>query len=278
MNNSSNQSEESGKYYKRGYDKFRNNDKEGALADQNKAIELDSKNFKAYHERAVINVNQKKFAEAIKDLENAIRLNPDDKEYYFGMGYAYVELGDKISAKKLFEKAHSMGHSQAKIAINYYCKDVDERNIKTSADTIEFIERNPPNANCDKFMNMVYSEIQKQFSIKNLYAGYNLITQQFFNDAKTSITGNATAIGETSSLGFDLDYIINLHNDNKYLFLYYVAIPIDEDDYIIENDMEDFEFASKFEQIVKREVSTIGAISHNNHKRCRTFKWFDGFD
>ena len=127
-------------------------------------------------------------------------------------------------------------------------------------------------------MNIIYSEVHRHFSIRDFYAGYNLITEQFFDDAKKSIFGNAANMGKTSSLGFDLDYILNLYNENKYLFIYYLAIPIDDEDYIIENDMEDFEFASKLTRIVKRQVSTIGAVAHNNHKRCRTFKWFDGFD
>ncbi|HMU44059.1 MAG TPA: tetratricopeptide repeat protein [Ignavibacteriaceae bacterium] len=274
----SNKNNEADKYYKSGFDKFRQGDMNGALQDQNKAIELDNNNYKAFHERAVIKVNQKNYVEAIKDFESAIRLNPNDSEYYFGLGYAYVEYGDKKTAKQFFEKAHSMGHSQAKIAINYYCKDISSNNTSASQTSVEFIERNPPNDNCDKYMNIIYSEVHRHFSIRDFYAGYNLITEQFFDDAKKSIFGNAANMGKTSSLGFDLDYILNLYNENKYLFIYYLAIPIDDEDYIIENDMEDFEFASKLTRIVKRQVSTIGAVAHNNHKRCRTFKWFDGFD
>ena len=65
---------------------------------------------------------------------------------------------------------------------------------------------------------------------------------------------------------------------NNYLFINYLAIPIDDEDYIIENDMEDIDFALKLERIVKRQISTIGAVAHKNHKRCRTFKWFECFD
>lgn len=275
----SNKNDESEKYYRSGFDKFRQGDMNGALIDQMKAIELDKNNYKAFHERAIIKTNLKDYEGGIKDFEIAISLNSDDAELYFALGYAFLQLGDKIKSKANFQIASEMGHATARHCIHYYFKkNVNTSNAHHSQTSIEFIERNPANDNCDKFMNNIYTEVQKRFSIKDFYAGYNLITEQFFDDAKKSIFGNAANIGKISSLGFDLDYILNLYNENKYLFIYYLAIPIDDEDYIIENDMEDFEFASKLERIVKRQVSTIGAVAHNNHKRCRTFKWFDGFD
>lgn len=113
MNTSDQNKIESEKYYQSGYEKFRKFDRNGALLDQNKAIELDASNFNAFHERAVIKTNLKDIQGAISDFLIAIELNPKDMENYFGLGYAYYLSGNKTESKKYFERAHNMGHSQA---------------------------------------------------------------------------------------------------------------------------------------------------------------------
>jgi tetratricopeptide (TPR) repeat protein len=216
-------------------------------------------------------INQKN--KALKDFSSALIINPNLADALYNRALVKQELGDSFGAISDIKKAAKLGNAAAIEALSSIGSK--ETSLKQS---IVFVERDPPHITCDKFMNYINSEIQKFSPLKNIFAGYHLITEKFFNDAKHSLTGNAASIGMTSSLGFNLDYIIKLQNESKYLYLFYVAIPIDEEDYIIENDMMDFDFASKLEKIVKRPVSTIGSVSYNEFKRCRTFKWLDGFD
>jgi hypothetical protein len=140
---------------------------------------------------------------------------------------------------------------------------------------LNIIEQNPPDPICILLLNVVYAEVSKRFRLKTIFAGYNKITDNFFEEARKSIFGNAANVGLTSTIGFDLNYISNLYQKHKVLNLYYLAIPIDGNDFILENGMQDWDFSDALQQIVKRQVSPTGALSYGDFSRCRTFKWFD---
>jgi tetratricopeptide (TPR) repeat protein len=76
-----------------------------ALADFNKAIELDPKNAETYNNRGNIYSDQGKFNEAISDFNNSIGLNPDEARAYNNRGIAYSRMGKFTEALSDYNKA-----------------------------------------------------------------------------------------------------------------------------------------------------------------------------
>src|SRR5580692_7642391 len=77
---------------KKASEKANNKDYEGAIADYDKAIQIDSKNQFSYGNRGEAKNEIGRYADAMNDLDQAILLNPNDT-------YAYVNRG--ISEKNL---------------------------------------------------------------------------------------------------------------------------------------------------------------------------------
>jgi tetratricopeptide (TPR) repeat protein len=72
-----------------------------AMADCNKAIELDPKLSAAYDSRAQIHNRLGHYAEAIADCDKAIALNQKEAAAYNTRGYAYYKLGKtKINLRR----------------------------------------------------------------------------------------------------------------------------------------------------------------------------------
>jgi tetratricopeptide (TPR) repeat protein len=69
-------------------------DYDGALADFNRAIELDPKNYGAYLLRGQVKTNQGDYDGAIADFNQAFALNPSDGAVYGNRGAAKVMKGD----------------------------------------------------------------------------------------------------------------------------------------------------------------------------------------
>jgi Flp pilus assembly protein TadD len=58
--------------------KFHNGQTQEALADINKALELDPQNSSAYRVRAEVMLHAKEFAAALTDLNKALEIDPTD--------------------------------------------------------------------------------------------------------------------------------------------------------------------------------------------------------
>lgn len=67
---------------------------------------------KCYQNRAYCLLNLQKFEPAIKDLNEAIKLEPEVQENYINRGKAYEHLGKKSEAEKDFEKAKTLKPSE----------------------------------------------------------------------------------------------------------------------------------------------------------------------
>jgi tetratricopeptide (TPR) repeat protein len=96
-----------GFYCNRGQSKFALNDMTEALADYNKAIELDPKTAIAYFNRGQLKYcANKDFTGAIVDYTKAIELHTDPQEddIYFARGNAKMELQDFVGAVTDFTK------------------------------------------------------------------------------------------------------------------------------------------------------------------------------
>jgi tetratricopeptide (TPR) repeat protein len=69
------------------------NQEKAAFADFSKAISLDSKNAKAYFDRAMIYESQKNYGKAIADFGNAIKYDPSNDDYLGSRGKLMDNMG-----------------------------------------------------------------------------------------------------------------------------------------------------------------------------------------
>jgi hypothetical protein len=148
------------------------------------------------------------------------------------------------------------------------------KSLFNSGDIInDFVDRNPPDKELDLFMSLVQKMIQSDLSISSVFLGYNLLTDKIFDDPGWAFWNSAN-IGHTSTMGFDKKILKEVFSQGKPIYLCYVAIPIDEEDYLIEkDDMLDWSFEDYLRDKINTNINSIGAISKNEHERCRTFKF-----
>jgi tetratricopeptide (TPR) repeat protein len=92
-------------YYNRGltYHKLEKHDQ--AIADYGKAIELDPGYSEAHYNRGHAFFELDEYGLAIADFDKAISLDPDDAEAYVNRGSAYAKLGERDQAIADYEKA-----------------------------------------------------------------------------------------------------------------------------------------------------------------------------
>ena len=69
-------------------------DYDRAIADYNKALELDPKDATAYNNRGFTYDNKGDYDKAIADYDAAIRLNPEYARAYNNRGFTYDKKGD----------------------------------------------------------------------------------------------------------------------------------------------------------------------------------------
>ena len=79
-------------------------DYERAIADYDKAIELDPKDAAAYYNRGLAYADKGEYERAIADYDKAIELDPKDANPYYGRGLIYKGQGEKEKAIADFEK------------------------------------------------------------------------------------------------------------------------------------------------------------------------------
>jgi len=87
-------SEEAKDYYTRGAEKYQAGDYVGAIADLDQAIRLDPNNAVFYSNRGNAYSNQEDYQRAIADFDQAIRLNPYVAVFYSNRGNAYSKQGE----------------------------------------------------------------------------------------------------------------------------------------------------------------------------------------
>ncbi len=92
-------------YYNRGIARSDLGDKQSAIADYNKAIEINPNLATAYFNRGVARSDLGDKQSAIADYNKAIEINPNYADAYFNRGVARSDLGDKQSAIADYNKA-----------------------------------------------------------------------------------------------------------------------------------------------------------------------------
>jgi tetratricopeptide (TPR) repeat protein len=95
-------------YYNRAQTKGLKNDTAGAIADYTKAIELGSTNPAAYNNRGNARVETNDRGGAIADYTRAIELKPDYARAYYNRAVLKKEKGDKAGAAADFKKAREL--------------------------------------------------------------------------------------------------------------------------------------------------------------------------
>jgi serine/threonine protein kinase len=88
-------------------------DNQGAIADQNQAIKLNSDDAVAYHNNGVDKYNLGDNQGAIKDFNQAIQINPDYANAYYDRGSAKSNLGDKLGAIADYNQAIKLNPDDA---------------------------------------------------------------------------------------------------------------------------------------------------------------------
>ena len=103
-------------YYNRAMRRYRSQDRSGAIADFNRAIELEPNFVDAYNNRGIIRGASGDNLGAIGDYTRAIALNPKFFEAYANRGFARLSTGDKIGAMADLQTASEIKPNDPQLA------------------------------------------------------------------------------------------------------------------------------------------------------------------
>ena len=117
-------------------------------------------------------------------------------------------------------------------------------------------------------MLQLQKNIKENHSLKNVYLGYNLLKKNTLVQDRYAFG----RVGNTACNGFEKETLENLIDQDSKLFLCFVALPMDRQDYLIENNMLDWDFEGYLRNLLNTTVISIGALRKNEY-RCRTFKF-----
>src|SRR6266550_1805395 len=129
-------------YYNRAQAKRLKNDTAGAIADYTKAIELGSTNPAAYNNRGNARVENKDRDGAIADYTRAIELKPDYARAYYNRAILKKEKGDKAGAAADFKRARQLdpqlvSEESSADSIDHGIAKGNEKESPASAGTVE---------------------------------------------------------------------------------------------------------------------------------------------
>jgi len=91
-------------YCKKGNEKVKSKNYDGAFDDFNKALKLDPKYAPAYNGRGLVKTEQNNLEGAIKDFDMAIKLMPNYADAYKNRGFAKYKKGDNVNSKHDFDR------------------------------------------------------------------------------------------------------------------------------------------------------------------------------
>ena len=98
------------------------NKPDAALHDFKRAVTLNANLALAYFRMGYIHGNKSLFKEALADFINYVNLNPNDGNGYFYRGQAYCMNGNTAQGCLDLHAAETMGVTEARAKINYWCK------------------------------------------------------------------------------------------------------------------------------------------------------------
>lgn len=97
------------------------NDYSGAIAEFNKAIEVDNSKPEAFHRKGVAKIQLSDFRGAISDFDKAIQLGTKDGFTFYCRGISHLNLNNTETACLDFSKAGELGYKDAYESIKKYC-------------------------------------------------------------------------------------------------------------------------------------------------------------
>lgn len=109
-------------YYNEGVAKEKLSDHIGAIAEYNKAIEINPKFADAYYGRAASKIELRDHRGAIADYTKTIELNPKHARAYCGRGMAKIIIDQKESGCLDLSKSGELGYSKAYEIIQKFCQ------------------------------------------------------------------------------------------------------------------------------------------------------------
>jgi tetratricopeptide (TPR) repeat protein len=105
---------------------FEKGDYNGAIEYYNRAIKIAPRYALAYYNRGTLLGYQKNYGGAVIDMNRAIDIDPDNSKYYMNRGLANHYLKRNQQACDDWEKASSMGNTEAAKALKLYCRKIDK--------------------------------------------------------------------------------------------------------------------------------------------------------
>ena len=92
-------------YFSRGDAKLRKGELEGAIADYDRALELEPKNSYVYWSRGIAKHDKGDLEGSIADYDRAIEIYPKEGDFYFSRGIAKEDKGDSEGAMSDYDRA-----------------------------------------------------------------------------------------------------------------------------------------------------------------------------
>ena len=134
-------------YVSRGLAFTLENDIPDAIADFDRAIDLNPSDDEAYNNRGMIYGNQNQFPEAMADFNKAIQINPQDAQAYNNRAFIFAVQGDFANALREIKKAIALDPDYADAYYNLGKVYNSQGNLKEAVvDYSKAIRLNPDDA------------------------------------------------------------------------------------------------------------------------------------
>jgi Flp pilus assembly protein TadD len=115
-------------------------DYEKAMADFDRAVELEPTHSKNFSERGVAWLNLGDHAAAIRDLDTAVRLDPHDGNAYYNLACVHALEGHTTSALLLLKTALVNGYQE----LDHAAQDADFISLRDDPRFWEILDREQP--------------------------------------------------------------------------------------------------------------------------------------